>query len=79
MGRLPKARSSVPQKAPKRPGDDSGHLFNEEDWDNARYDSVLPQQYLHSIQPKEGTSPLEANAFDDVHVWHQTGSPSDTT
>ena len=42
IGRLPKGRSSVPQKAPKRPRDNCDHLFDEEDSDDARYDSLVP-------------------------------------
>ena len=34
---------------------------------------------LHSIQPKAGTSSLEANTFHDGHEWHHTGSPSEIT
>ena len=78
-GPLPKAHSSVPQKASKRPRDDYGHLFDAEDSDDARYDSLVHQRYLHSLQPRAGTSPLEQNTFRDSHEWHQTGSPSDTT
>ena len=79
MGRLPKARSSVPQMAPKRPRDDYDHLFDEKDSDDARDDSLGPHHYLHSLQLKADTSLLEANMFRDGQQWHQTRSPSDTT
>ena len=78
-GCLPKARSSVPPKAAKRPWDNYDHLFDEEDSDDARYDSLVPQRYLHSLQPKAGTSSLEVCTFHDGHECHQTGSPSNTT
>ena len=79
MGRLPKARSSVVKKAFKRPRDDYDHLFDKEDSDDARYDSLAPPRYLHLHQPKASTSPSEANTFRHGHEWHQTGSPSETT
>ena len=54
MGRLPKARSSIPQKAPKRPRDTGDHLFDEEDSDDARYDSLVPSAtYTPSNQRHE--------------------------
>ena len=61
MGRLPKARSSAPRTAPKRPRVEYDHLYDEEDSDDARYNSLVPQRYLRSLQPMAGTSSLEAN------------------
>ena len=79
MGRLPKACSSAPWKAPKRPRDDYGHLYDDEDSDDTRYDSLVTQRYLCSLQPKAGTSSLDANTSRNGHHWHHTGSPSETT
>ena len=47
LGHLPKVCSSVPKKAPKRPRDNYDHLLDEEDSDDARYDSLVPQRSLH--------------------------------
>ena len=79
MGHLPKVCYSVPQKAPKHPRDTYDHLLNEEDSDNAHYDSFVPQRNLHFLQLEAGTSPVGGNTFQDGHKWHETGSPSDTT
>ena len=79
MGRLPRARSSAPRKASKRLRDEYDRLYEEQDSDDAHYHSLVPQRYLHSFQPKAGTSSLEANTSRNSHKWHQTGSPSETT
>ena len=42
MGRLPKACSSAPRRAFKRPRDNYHHLYDEEDSDDARYNSLVP-------------------------------------
>ena len=52
--RLPKARSSAPRKARKRPRDECDHLYDKEDSDDARYDSLVPQpSYAPSNQRRE--------------------------
>ena len=86
MGRLPKACSSAPWRAFKRPRDDYDHLYEEEDSDDACYDSLVPPRYSHSLQPNAGTSSLEANTFRNGQrvapdrlpkrdTWYTDGSP----
>ena len=61
MGRLPHAGQSASLNAPKRAHDDLESLFNDEDSDDCRFESLVPHQYLQSLRPKTGTSPVQPN------------------
>ena len=58
MGRLPKACSTTPRKAPKRPRVEYDHLHDDEDSDDACFDSLVLQRYLRPLQPKLETCPI---------------------
>ena len=66
MGCLPKAHSLAPQSGFERPRDDYNHHFDEEHLDLAHYDFLVPQRYLHSLQPKTVTSSFQAYTFGDT-------------
>ena len=76
MGRLPRAGQSIGRKAPKRPHDDLESLFDDEDSDDCRFESLVPHQYLQSLRPKSGTSPVQPNVEQSGRAWHQQGQPT---
>ena len=79
MGRLPRAGQSIGRKAPKRAHDDLESLFDDEDSDDCRFESLVPHQYLQSLRPKSGTSPVQPNVEQSGHAWHQQGQPTGST
>ena len=56
MGRLPRTTQAMGGKAPERSHSDIESLFDDEDSDDCRFESLLPHQYLQSLRPKAGTS-----------------------
>ena len=75
MGRLPRADQSARRKAPKRTHNDLESLFDDEDSDDCRFESLVPHKYLHSLRPKSGTSPVQPNVVQLGRAWHQQGQP----
>ena len=49
MGRPPHAGQSVDRKAPKPAHDDLESLFDDEDSNDCRFESLVPHQYLQSL------------------------------
>ena len=60
-GRLPRAGQSIGRKAPKQTHDELESLFDDEDSDDCRFESLVPHQYLQSLRPKSCTSPVQPN------------------
>ena len=79
MGRLPCADQSAGRKAPKRAHDDLESLFDDEDSDDCRFESLVPHQYLQCLRPKNGTSPVQRNVWQSGRAWHQQGQPTGST
>ena len=52
MGRLLRCGQSAGRKAPKRAHDDLESLFDDEDSDDCRFESLVPHQYLQSCVPR---------------------------
>ena len=70
MERPPHAGQSTGRKAPKRAHDDLESLFDGEDSDDCRFESLVPHQYLQSLRPKSGTSPVQPNVEQSSGAWH---------
>ena len=79
IGRLPRAGQSTGRKAPKRAHDDLESLFDDEDSNDCRFESLVPHQYLQSLRPKSGTSPVQPNVEQARRAWHQHGQPMGST
>ena len=79
MGRLPRADQSASRKAPKRTHNDLKSLFDDEDSDDCRFESLVPHNYLQSLRPKTGTSPVQPNVVQSGRAWHQQGQPTGWT
>ena len=76
MGRLPRANQPKGQKAPKRTHSGLESLFDDEDSDDSRFESLVPHKYLQPLRPKASTSPVEPNVVHSGRAWHQQGQPT---
>ena len=79
MGRLPRTTQATGRKAPKRSHGDVESLFDDEDSDDCRFESLVPHQYLQSLRPRAGTSPVQPNIVRSGYEWHQQGQPTEST
>ena len=75
MGRLPRTTPSMGRRAPKQTQthDDLESLFDDEDSDDCRFESLVPHKYLQSLRPKAGTSPVQPNVVHLGCAWHRQG------
>ena len=79
MGRLPRAGQSVHRNAPKWAHDYVESLFDDEDSDDCKFESLVPHYYLQSLRPETGTSPVQPNVEQSGRAWHQRGPPTGLT
>ena len=53
-------------------------MFDDEDSDDCRFESLVPHKYLQTLRPKAGTIPLEPNVVHSGYAWHQHGQPAES-